>query len=506
MAIISSVLSWIMKQRLHQIELFMKFPNEVQQELLKKLIISARYTEFGRRYDFSSISSSREFRNRIPLQDYESLKPYIIRLKAGEQQLLWSSDVRWFAKSSGTTNDKSKFIPVTNEALEECHYKGGKDLLCLYFCNNPETQLFNGKLLTLGGSHQLNSNASDSFYGDLSAILIQNLPFWIQLFRTPERSIALMDEWEEKIERIARTTMNENVTNIAGVPSWTLVLLKRILELSGKKDLTEVWPNLELFVHGAVNFSPYREQFRQLIPSAQMNYLETYNASEGFFGIQDQPHSEEMLLMLDYGIYYEFLPMSEWDKDHPETLTLDQVKIGENYAIIITTNAGLWRYKIGDTVTFTSLSPYRIRITGRTMHFINAFGEEVIIDNAEKALAIACKSSGSVIKDYTAAPVYFSGEHGGAHEWLIEFETPPIDLNDFTVYLDNALKEINSDYEAKRYKDKVLSMPIVKSLPKNTFYNWMKSREKLGGQHKVPRLANHRNYVDEILNNFILNA
>lgn len=506
MAIISSVLSWIMKQRLHQIELFMKFPNEVQQELLKKLITSARYTEFGRRFDFSSISSSREFRNRIPLQDYESLKPYILRLKAGEQQLLWPSDVRWFAKSSGTTNDKSKFIPVTNEALEECHYKGGKDLLCLYFCNNPETQLFNGKLLTLGGSHQLNSNASDSFYGDLSAILIQNLPFWIQLFRTPERSIALMDEWEEKIERIARTTMNENVTNIAGVPSWTLVLLKRILEISGKKDLTEVWPNLELFVHGAVNFSPYREQFRQLIPSGQMNYLETYNASEGFFGIQDQPNSEEMLLMLDYGIYYEFLPMSEWDKDHPETLTLDQVKTGENYAIIITTNAGLWRYKIGDTITFTSLNPFRIRITGRTMHFINAFGEEVIIDNAEKALAVACKSSGAIIKDYTAAPVYFSEEHGGAHEWLIEFEKAPVDLNDFTVYLDNALKEINSDYEAKRYKDKVLNMPIVKSLPNKTFYNWMKSREKLGGQHKVPRLANHRNYVDEILNNFILNA
>ncbi len=315
-----------------------------------------------------------------------------------------------------------------------------------------------------------------------------------------------MDEWEEKIERIAQTTMNENVTNIAGVPSWTLVLLKRILELSGKKDLTEVWPNLELFVHGAVNFSPYREQFRQLIPSAQMNYLETYNASEGFFGIQDQTNSEEMLLMLDYGIYYEFLPMSEWDKDFPETLTLDQVKIGENYAIIITTNAGLWRYKIGDTVTFTSLNPFRIRITGRTMHFINAFGEELIIDNAEKALAIACKSSGATIKDYTAAPVYFDAEHGGAHEWLIEFVTPPIDITDFSVYLDNALKQINSDYEAKRYRDKVLSLPIVRSLPCNTFHNWMKSREKLGGQHKVPRLANHRNYVEEIMNNFVLNA
>lgn len=499
MPIISSVLSWIMKQRLHQIELFMKFPNEVQQDLLKRLIVSARYTEFGRRYDFSSIKSSREFRDRIPLQDYESLKPYILRLKAGEQQLLWSSDVRWFAKSSGTTNDKSKFIPVSSEALEECHYKGGKDLLCLYFHNNPETQLFDGKLLSLGGSHQINSLSNDSFYGDLSAILIQNLPFWIQLFRTPERSIALMDEWEEKIEKMAQATVNENVTNIAGVPSWTLVLLNRILQMSGKKDLTEVWPNLELFVHGAVSFTPYRQQFKTLIPKADMYYLETYNASEGFFGIQDQLRSEEMLLMLDYGIYYEFLPMSEWEKEHPQTITLDQVQLNENYAIVITTNAGLWRYKIGDTVMFTSLHPYRIKITGRTAHFINAFGEELIIDNAERALAEACLKSGAVIRDYTAAPVYLSGKENGAHEWLIEFEKQPVDIHDFAVLFDEALKKQNSDYEAKRYKDKILRLPIIRNMSSGTFYHWMKSREKLGGQHKVPRLANHRNYVDEIL-------
>ena len=503
MPLISSVLSWIMKQRFHQIELFMKFPNEVQQDLLKNLIVEARYTEFGLRYDFSSISSSREFRDRIPLQDYESLKPYIMRQQAGEQQLLWPSDVRWFAKSSGTTNDKSKFIPVTTEALEECHYKGGKDLLCLYFHNNPETQLFNGKLLTLGGSHQINALNNESFYGDLSAILIQNLPFWIQLFRTPDRSIALMDEWEEKIEKMARITMQENVTNIAGVPSWTLVLLKRILEISGKKDLTEVWPNLELFVHGAVSFTPYKEQFKKLIPRPDMYYLETYNASEGFFGIQDQRYSDEMLLMLDYGIYYEFLPMSEWEKEHPTTITLDEVKLNENYAIIITTNAGLWRYKIGDTVTFTTLNPFRIRITGRTAHFINAFGEELIIDNADKALAEACSASGAVVKDYTAAPVYFSGENNGAHEWLIEFEIPPTDINDFSVLLDDALKRQNSDYEAKRYKDKILRLPIIRKMPVNSFYNWMKSKEKLGGQHKVPRLANHRNYIEEILRNVI---
>lgn len=499
MAIISSVLSWLMKQRLHQIELFMKFPNEVQLDLLKRLIIEARHTEFGRKYDFSSIRSAREFRERVPLQDYDSLKPYILRLKEGEQQLLWPSDVRWFAKSSGTTNDKSKFIPVTTEALEECHYKGGKDLLCMYFHNNPETQLFDGKLLSLGGSHQINSLQNDSFYGDLSAILIQNLPFWIQLFRTPDRSIALMDEWEEKIEKMAQVTMQENVTNIAGVPSWTLVLLNRILQLSGKKDLTEIWPNLELFVHGAVSFTPYREQFKSLIPKTDMYYLETYNASEGFFGIQDQLYSDEMLLMLDYGIYYEFLPASEWEKESPQTITLDQVKLHENYAIIITTNAGLWRYKIGDTIQFTSLSPYRIKITGRTAHFINAFGEELIIDNAEKALTEACRATGAVIQEYTAAPVYFSGKESGAHEWLIEFSVPPMDIHDFSVILDDYLKKQNSDYEAKRYHDKILRLPIIRKMPAGTFYSWMKSREKLGGQHKVPRLSNNRNYIEEIL-------
>ena len=499
MAIISNVLSWIIKQRLHQIELFMKFPNEVQQDLLKKLLFSARYTEFGRRYDFSSLSTSAAFRERVPLQDYESLKPYIQRLKEGEQQLLWHSDVRWFAKSSGTTNDKSKFIPVSTEALEECHYKGGKDLLCIYFHNNPETQLFDGKLLSLGGSHQINSLTQDSFYGDLSAILIQNLPFWIQLFRTPDRSIALMDEWEEKIEKMAHATMHENVTNIAGVPSWTLVLLRRILELTGKSDLSEVWPNLELFVHGAVSFTPYKEQFRKLIPHPDMHYLETYNASEGFFGIQDRLNGEDMLLMLDYGIYYEFIPMSEWDKENPKTLELDQVRLNENYALVITTNAGLWRYKIGDTIAFTSLNPYRIRITGRTAHFINAFGEELIIDNADKGIREACLKTGAIIKDYTAAPVYFGYQSAGAHEWLIEFETAPQDIDDFAIYLDEALKKLNSDYEAKRYKDKILKKPIIRILPQHAFYDWMKKKEKLGGQHKVPRLANHRQYVEEIL-------
>ena len=412
-----------MKQRIHQIELFIKYPLEVQEEWLRKLVYAGRYSEWGQRYDYQSIRTVSDFQNRFPVQDYESIKPYILRLKAGEQRLLWNSEVKWFAKSSGTTSDKSKFIPVTAEALEECHFKGGKDLLSIYCNNHPETGLFNGKLLSLGGSHQINSFNNDSFYGDLSAILIQNLPFWIQLFRTPEISIALMDEWESKIMRMAEATLREDVTNISGVPSWTLVLLHKILDLTGKKDITEVWPNLELFIHGAVNFEPYRDQFKKLIPNPAMNYYETYNASEGFFGIQDIHGSDEMLLMLDYGIFYEFIPADQLNSENPKTLTLEQVETGKNYAIVITTNAGLWRYKIGDTVTFTSLHPFRIKITGRTAHFINAFGEELIVENAEKAISEACRKTGAVIREYTASPIFFSEGSCGAHEWLIEFES-----------------------------------------------------------------------------------
>jgi len=488
-----------MKQRIHQIELFIKYPHEVQEDLLRKLITEARTTEWGRLYDYSSLENSRQFKERVPLQDYESLKPYILRLKNGEQNILWNSEIKWFAKSSGTTNDKSKFIPVSAEALEDCHYKGGKDLLCIYFHNKPESELFNGKLLTMGGSQQINALSNESYYGDLSAILIQNLPFWFELFRTPGVDIALMDEWESKIEKMALITMNENVTNIAGVPSWMLVLLKRVLELSGKQTLNEVWPNLELFVHGAVNFSPYREQFRKMIPKNEMYYLETYNASEGFFGIQDQRNSEEMLLMLDYGIYYEFIPFDEWDNKENKTVGLHEVQLHVQYAMVITTNAGLWRYKIGDTVTFTSLNPFRIRITGRTAHFINAFGEEMIIDNAEKALAASCAFTGAIVREYTAAPVYFSEQQSGAHEWLIEFAQEPNDFNFFVNAMDEALKKLNSDYEAKRYHDKVLRMPIVRKMPEGTFYNWLKSKDKIGGQHKVPRLSNNRKFVEDIL-------
>jgi len=500
MALINSVISWLMKKRIHQIELFMQYPDEVQAEWLRKLLSTARNTEWGRKYDYKSITTPDQFKDRLPVHDYESMKSSIDRLRQGEQNILWPSEIKWFAKSSGTTNDKSKFIPVSQEALEECHFKGGKDLLSIYFNTHLETKLFDGKSIAMGGSHQIMEVNNESYIqGDLSAILIQNLPGWIEFMRTPNLSIALMDEWESKIEKMAVATIQHDVTNISGVPSWTLLLLKRILEITGKSNLLEVWPNFELFIHGGVNFSPYREQFRQILPSAKVNYLETYNASEGFFGIQDRNMADDMLLMLDYGIYYEFIPLDQVGSVHPIAYNLDQVKLHTNYAMVITTNAGLWRYLIGDTIQFTSCRPYRIRISGRTRNFINAFGEELIIDNAEKAMAVACERSQAIVTDYTAGPVYICGKQKGAHEWLIEFERQPVDLSFFTATLDTALKSLNSDYEAKRYHDLLLEEPRIRTVPPLTFYKWLKSKGKLGGQHKVPRLSNDRKYIDEIL-------
>ena len=500
MALINSVISWLMKKRIHQIELFMQYPNEVQTEWLRKLLSTARHTEWGRQYDFKSISTPDQFKNRLPIHDYDSMKGSIDRLRKGEQNILWPSEIKWFAKSSGTTNDKSKFIPVSQEALEECHFKGGKDLLSIYCNTHPETRLFDGKSIAMGGSHQIMEVNNETFIqGDLSAILIQNLPGWIEFMRTPNLSIALMDEWESKIEKMALATIPHNVTNASGVPSWTLLLFRRVLELTGKSNLLEVWPNFELFIHGGVSFIPYREQFRELFPSGHVNYYETYNASEGFFGIQDRDGADDMLLMLDYGIFYEFIPVDQLENEYPRALSLSEVETDTNYALVISTNSGLWRYLIGDTILFTSLSPYRIKITGRTRNFINAFGEELIIDNAEKALAIACERCHAIISEYTAAPVYFSEKAKGAHEWLIEFEKPPDDLGFFTDILDNALKSLNSDYEAKRYHDMILALPQIRNMPKGTFYSWMKSKGKLGGQHKVPRLSNERKYIEEIL-------
>ncbi len=499
MELINTVFSWLMKKRIHQIELFMKYPHEVQNEWLKKLISTAKDTEWGLKYDYKSICTAEQFKERVPLNDYNSLKPYIDRLMCGEQNILWNTDVKWFAKSSGTTSNKSKFIPVSEESLEECHFKGGKDMLSIYCNNYPETMIFNGRGLALGGSHRISEVNNESYYGDLSAIIIENLPFWAEFIRVPNKTIALMDEWEGKIEKMALATIDHNVTNLSGVPSWTLLLLRRILDITGKSNILEVWPELEVYFHGGVSFSPYREQFNKILPLDKMNYLETYNATEGFFGIQDNPSSDELLLMLDYGIYYEFLPLELINTENPKTLSLDEVETEVNYAIIISTNAGLWRYIIGDTIKFTSINPFRIKITGRTKNFINAFGEELIIENALNSLAIACEKSGAIVNEFTAAPVYLNDNNSASHEWIIEFETEPESIEYFTEILDNALKSINSDYEAKRYHNMLLKLPVIKSVPKGTFYNWLKSKGKLGGQYKVPRLSNDREYIDSIL-------
>ncbi len=500
MALLNAVISWLMKKRIHQIELFMRYPDEVQQEWFRKLLITARGTEYGKLYDFRSIQNYETYRQRVPLGDYDALKPYIDRLRNGEQNLLWPDEIRWFAKSSGTTSDRSKFIPVSQDALEECHFKGGKDMLSIYCTNHPDAGLFSGKAIGMGGSHQIIEVNNESYYqGDLSAILMQNLPFWVEFLRTPNLSVALMDEWETKIEKMAKITSQQDITNASGVPSWTLLLFKKVLDITGKENLCEVWPNFELFIHGGVSFQPYREQFRALLPSGKVNFLETYNASEGFFGIQDRDRADDMLLMLDYGIFYEFIKTEDLGKEFPPSFTISEVEAGVHYAMVISTNAGLWRYLIGDTVRFTSLRPYRIQITGRTRNYINVFGEELIVENAERAISVAAERCNARITDFTAAPAYTEISHKGAHEWLIEFESPPADIAFFINTLDNALKALNSDYEAKRYHDMLLEEPHVKVLPRGTFYRWMKLKGRLGGQNKVPRLYNERKYVNEIL-------
>ncbi len=500
MALLNSVITWIIKQRIHQIELFIKYPHDVQEEWFKKLVQSGRETEYGKMFGFDDIKTYDQFRRQVPLNSYDSLKPYIDRLKNGEQNLLWPSDIKWFAKSSGTTAGKSKFIPVSRHALEECHFNAGKDMLSIYVNNHPDTMIFNGRSIAMGGSHNITDVNNEEYYeGDLSAILIENLPFWAQLLRTPNREIALMDEWESKIEKMARVTMEEDVTSLSGVPSWTLLLVKRILEISGEKYIKNIWPNLEVFIHGGVKFDPYRLQFEQLVGPQGINYQETYNASEGFFGIQDRTDSSELLLMLDYGIFYEFIPMDQIDLENPKIIPLSEVEKGVNYAMIISTNAGLWRYKIGDTVQFSSVSPYRIHITGRTKYFINLVGEELILDNAEKALQVACKKCDAVVDEYMAGPVNIRQGAQARHEWLFEFAKPPNDLAFFIEALDNALKSLNSDYEAKRYHDLLLQPPHVVHLPNGTFYRWLKNKGKLGGQHKVPRLLNTRDSLDEVL-------
>jgi hypothetical protein len=496
----NSIFSWIIKKRIHQIDLFKQYPLEVQEELRLKLVESAKNTVWGKQHQFSAIKHYQDFQQAIPLQEYTSLLPFIQRAMDGEPNVLWPKKTNWFAKSSGTTNAKSKFIPVTKDSLEGCHYKGGKDLLALYYNNHPKRKLYNGKHLIIGGSAQINQLSTDSYFGDLSAIIVKNLPFWAEIRRTPSKEIALMSEWESKIEKMARSTINEDVLIIAGVPSWTMVLAKKVLEISGKSNLKEVWPNLELFMHGGVSFEPYKHEFQRLIPDKSMNYVETYNASEGFFGIQDQLDSNELLLMLDYGIYYEFIPMSSFEGvDSKEVCNLENVELHKNYALVISSNGGLWRYIIGDTIQFTNLKPFRFKITGRTKQYINTFGEEIIVDNAEKAIAFACEQTNSQLKEFTAGPIYMQAGQKGGHEWLIEFTKAPENRALFGSLLDEKLCELNSDYAAKRAYNLVLQAPLIQELPEGTFNKWLKSIEKLGGQNKVPRLSNNRQIIEEVI-------
>ena len=498
MKLLSPAISSLARMRRWRIEGWMNNPADAQREVLQDLITAAQYTEFGRKYNFSELFTTKNFKQAVPIREYDCFKPYIQRIMNGEQNILWNTPVSWFAKSSGTTSDKSKFIPVSEESLEDCHFKAAKDVLTLYYHFNPESELLTGKGLVIGGSHTVHPMNEEAQYGDLSAVLLQNTPFWSHWIRTPELNIALMDEWENKIEKLAATTIKENVTSVSGVPTWTLVLFKHILEITGKKTMAEVWPSLELLMHGGVSFTPYKEQFKKII-GKDIHYLEMYNASEGFFAAQDIPGEEGMLLFVDHGIFMEFMPVNEYGKTNPLTIGLEDVETGKNYALVISTNGGLWRYLLGDTIQFTSLHPFRIKVSGRLKHYINAFGEEVIVDNADNAIAFAAEKTSAIVKDYTAAPVYFSDTSNGSHEWLIEFEKEPDNLEIFTNELDAALKNINSDYEAKRYKNIALRLPVVHSVKKGVFNNWLKTKGKLGGQHKVPRLSNERTLIEEIL-------
>jgi GH3 auxin-responsive promoter len=496
--LVNSIASWYLKKRFHQIDLFLKYPNDVQNELLLDLIDTAKYTQTGKQYDFESIKSYETFSERIPVSTYEEYQNVIERSRKGEPNIFWPTPIKWFAKSSGTTNAKSKFIPVSLESLEDCHYAAAKDMLCMYLNNNEDSQLFTGKSLRLGGSKELYEE-NGTVFGDLSAILIDNLPFWAEFSSTPSNKVSLMSDWEHKMQAIVDETIDENVTSFAGVPSWMLVLLNNVLEHTSKKNLFDIWPNLEVYFHGGVSFVPYVDQYKAILPNKNFKYYEIYNASEGFFAIQDRNNSSELLLMLDYGIFYEFIPMETYGNTNEKIIPLSEVEKDKNYAMVITTNAGLWRYKIGDTVRFTSIHPYRIKVTGRTKHHINAFGEELIIENAEDALKLVCNKTKAEIVDFTAAPIFMEGKEKGAHEWLIEFKNPPKDINYFNELLDNALKSLNSDYEAKRYNNMTLNKPKINIARTHLFYDWLKEKDKLGGQHKVPRLSNSRDYIEELL-------
>ena len=484
--------------RQHTLERHNTEPEALQEKVLQHLLHAAANTEYGKQHDFATTRNYDDFVRNVPVNTYEELKADIDRMRHGEADVLWRGKVKWYAKSSGTTNDKSKFIPVSAEGLKNIHYKGGTDVVAFYLQNNPKSRMFDGKGLILGGSHSPNYNVAGSLVGDLSAILIENINPLVNLVRVPKKATALLSDFEVKRDRIARECLTKNVTNLSGVPSWMLSVLGRVLELSGKKHINEVWPNLEVFFHGGIAFTPYRSQYEHIITSPDMHYMETYNASEGFFGIQNDPTDKSMLLMLDYDVYYEFLPMDEFDSEKPNIVPLEGVVLGKNYAMLISTSCGLWRYMIGDTVKFTSICPYKFVITGRTKYFINAFGEELIQDNAEKGLAYACEKTGAEVKEYTAAPVFMDQNAKCRHQWLIEFAKKPANIDEFATLLDRRLQEINSDYEAKRSHDTTLQQLEIVVAREGQFDDWLRSKGKLGGQHKIPRLSNSRKYIEEI--------
>ena len=496
---LTSIARMVFAPRMKQLERHIADGDKLQQEVLSRLVGSAANTEYGREHRFADIKDYEAFVRQLPITTYEDLKGAIDRMRHGESDVLWPGRVRWYAKSSGTTNDKSKFIPVSARGLQHLHYAGGTDAVVMYLQNNPKSRLFDGKSLILGGSHSPNYNLKDSLVGDLSSILIENINPLVNLVRVPKKKTALLSDFEVKRDRIARETLGKDVTNISGVPSWMLSVLSRVMELTGKKHLEEVWPNLEVFFHGGVAFTPYRQQYNELITSPSMHYMETYNASEGFFGLQNDPSDSSMLLMLDYDCFYEFIPLDEVGSDNPTIVPIWGVETGKNYAMVISTSCGLWRYMIGDTVMFTSVRPYKFHISGRTKYFINAFGEELIQDNAEKGLEYACQQTGASVLEYSAAPVFMSQDAKCRHQWLIEFAKEPDDMDAFARILDDKLQEINSDYEAKRYKDITLQpLEIVKART-GLFNDWLKSKGKLGGQHKIPRLSNNRDNIEQML-------
>lgn len=496
---LTSIVSNVFKPRQKELEKYLYDAEHMQHKVLMHLINKGKNTEYGVKHLLNTTDSYEKFAKNVPVNSYEELKGDIDRMRHGEQDVLWPGTVKWYAKSSGTTNDKSKFIPVSRDGLHGIHYAGGFDAVAYYLRNNPKSKLFDGKSLILGGSHSPNYNVEGSLVGDLSAILIENINPLANLVRVPKKQTALLSDFEVKRDRIARETMNKNVTNISGVPSWMLSVLVRVMELSGKKHLEEVWPNLEVFFHGGISFEPYREQYKTLIPSNKMHYMETYNASEGFFGLQDDPTDPSLLMMPDYGIFYEFIPMNEVGSAHPTVLPLESVETGKNYAMVITTSGGLWRYQIGDTVRFTSLFPHKFVISGRTKHFINAFGEELMVDNADKAIAMTCLRTGAKVKEYTAAPLFMLDKAKGRHQWFIEFDKKPESLDEFATLLDLNLQKLNSDYEAKRYKEISLQPLEIVIAHDGAFYEWLKQKGKLGGQHKIPRLSNDRTHIEELL-------